>query len=761
MRRWQALLGIGVALLVLWGGNGFVWAQDIPTFDVNPQRTRTVSSTAYTTTYLNPQPFYATVPADPNGGTWQSFSTPVVVGSNLYQYAFDSKGYAVLWQFPMIQPPSSCWAGGIPCIVNWTPTHTWNWDPGFVDGVNTADDIAAPTFSDGYVAMGVGQYLYAWPQSHPAAMAQQYVQGNRHQNIFQIACSPLITPPVRWTGRVLSTGQPTSWSSSAAVVGSWDGGLVSYPVSVPSGVVYNAVHYQTSEDFHHNGSFTTSSPTWDPAIGEVLFGISTPGTLPTYHPRVVAMNPATGAHQLWGVGQIRDSVDVSAAYDGANGLVYVPDQAGNVYAFNGSTGALVAEQNSLSSNSWDISDLAVSPYAVYAVGNGLTDLASLNLHSLSVNWVDHNLGVGMYSPSVVTNGQTDMIFVTSTSGGIHVLTQRGQIIQGIGSPTPEYVSTAADAGPNHWVATWTDADPNGQPAIQVWPTAGFSLSATLSRNAVLPGQQVTLTANPSPPTVVAPNGVTATIPTANGASTTTETVPQENATTWSGAFNAPTTPGTYTVTVTAQTNANSGLSQNSAQTLTKTLSLQVVCDTPDPPSNPQSTLTLPSYSKPGYQDPEPAGDTKLGDTVVGTLSINASSLTPTCVQDAVVKSATLIQATLQHPNGVTAFTSLGNSVTVTADEPMVVAGLTASAAFLENYAGFPPPPTGQVTETDTLTANWTAEVTFTYQIPSGNSWATAIGHYTVPGVASAPLTVIGTDWYVIPLPVAGTDQFGP
>ncbi len=761
MRRLHALWGVALALVVLLGANGFVLAQDIPTFDVNPQRTRTVSSTAYTTTYLNPQPFYATVPADPNGGTWQSFSTPVVVGSALYQFAFDNKGYAVMWQFPMTQPPSSCWAGGTPCIVNWTPTYTWNWDPGFVDGVNTADDIAGPTFYDGYVAIGVGQYLYSWPTSSPSAISKQYVDGNSGQNVFQIASSPLITPAVTWTGLALSTGASTSWSSPAAVVGSWDGGVVSYPVDVPSGVIYSPVDYHTSEDFNHNGDFVTSSPTWDPALGEVLFGVSTPGTLPTYHPRVVALNPATGAHQLWGVGQIRDSVDVSVTYDSANGLAYVPDQAGNVYAFNGSTGALVAEQNSLSSNSWDISDLAVSPYAVYAVGNGLTDLASLNLSSLGVNWVDHQLGSGMYSPSVVTNGSTDMIFVTSTSGGIHVLKQNGQVIQGIGSPTPEYVSTVADAGPNHWVATWTDADPNGQPAIQIWPTASFSLSASLSQTAVLPGQQVTLTANPSPPTVVAPNGVTATIPTANGARTTTETVPQVNPTTWSGVFNAPTVPGTYTVTVTAQTDANSGLSQNSAQTLTKTLSLQVVCDTPEPPSNPQSTLTLPSYSKPGHQDPEPTEETKLGDTVVGNLSVNESSLTPTCVQDPVVTGAALTQAKLQHPNGVTAFTSISNSTTVTASETMAISGLMASTSFLENYAGFPPPPPGQVTETDTLTANWTAKVTCTYEIPSGNSWVRTSGHYTVHGSAAAPLAVIGTDWYVIPLPVAGTDQFGP
>ncbi len=50
MRRLHALWGVAIALLVLLGANGFVWAQDIPTFDVNPQRTRTVASTAYTTT---------------------------------------------------------------------------------------------------------------------------------------------------------------------------------------------------------------------------------------------------------------------------------------------------------------------------------------------------------------------------------------------------------------------------------------------------------------------------------------------------------------------------------------------------------------------------------------------------------------------------------------------------------------------------------------------------------------------------------------
>lgn len=768
MRVARAAVAGLLSLTILLAAAGTAWAHDVPTFGTDGFRDRTLASTIYTSTYVNPQPFYATVPADPNGSRWQSFSTPVVVGNDVYQYAFDSTGHGVLWEFPVSQPSPSCWAGAAPCIVAWTPVHTWTWDPGYIDGINSAEGVSAPTIrtsatlGQSYTAIGVGQYEDVWPTADPsAALPPAYIQGNPGQTIYQVAESPLLTPAVTWSGLNLSTGATTTWSSPAAVVGSWDGGVVSEPVYTPSGVFVPHVDYRTSEDFGHTGAFTTSSPTWDPATGAVLFGISTPGTLPTYHPRIEVLNPVTGAYHHWGVGDIRASIDVSATYDTHNGAVYVPDQAGNVYAFSGTTGQFYGVNTALSSASWDISDIAVSPYALYAVGKGLTELASLDPANIThINWIDSHLGRGLYSPNVVTNGSTDAIFITSTSGGLTVLKQNGQTLEGAGSPTPAYVSAIADAGPDHWVMSWTNAAPNGQPALQIWPTSAFAMRATLSSTTVLPGQAITITARPTPAPVIA--SVTVTTPTSTGTGTNLNALTRIDATTWSGTFTAPLAPGTYSVTVTATTAPNSGLSENTAQTLTETLSFTVACDTPHPPTDIQSTLSLPSYSLPGGRDPEPAGDTKLGDTVDAQLSVTASSLAPSCVANPQVTGATLIQAQLYHPYGVVAFTSTSNSETEWEWVPMTVNGMTAQASFLENYAGFPPPPPGQVAETDTIRAMWKAQVTFTYQVPNGSGgWTTKTGQYTVPGTTSAPLSVIGTDWYVIPIPVAGTDQLGP
>lgn len=54
-------------------------------------------------------------------------------------------------------------------------------------------------------------------------------------------------------------------------------------------------------------------------------------------------------------------------------------------------------------------------------------------------------------------------------------------------------------------------------------------------------------------------------------------------------------------------------------------------------------------------------------------------------------------------------------------------------------------------------------MTFTHQVPSSQSggtttWKAVSGHYNVQGTATALLSVIGADWYVIPVPVQGTDQ---
>lgn len=758
-----------LAACAVWGGP--VHAQNIPTFDANSARSRTVTSSVYTSTYLNKAPFYATLPKNPDGEAWQSYSTPVVVGGNAYQYAFDSSGHAVLWTFPMTQPSAACWSGGGTCSIAWTPSQTFTWDPGWLDGpygwYNLAAEPTGPTLAQGYTAIGIGKFLYSWPTGASSTGTSHFIVGNPGQDIYQVAMSPLITPPVTVYGRN-SSFVATNWISPVAVVGSWDGGVLAYPTYVPSGDYAVPVSYRTSMDYGHNGAFVTSSPTWIPALGEVAFGISTPGYPPTFHPRVILMNPATGAHSIIGSGIIRASVDSSIAL-GPNGNLYVPDQQGGLYEFT-TSGHLVAEQQALSSSSFDISNLAVSPHAVYAVGKGLSELASLNPSTLAVNWINNKLGTGLYSPSVVNNGTSDQIFVQSSQHGtLWALKQNGTVTQGLGSPTPAYVSAIADAGPNHWVMTWTNFDPAGQPALEAWPTAAYNVTANLSQTTVSPGQSVTLSAYATPTDGSDPSditkSVTAGIPNANGQGSTTFTVPQNTPTTWSGSFNAPTTPGTWTIPITATSFPNMGFSQNTSLTATTSVTLTVVCTTPKPPSNPQGTLTLQAYSLPNHGDPEPPGDAKLGDRIDAQLSVTASQVAPTCVKNPQVTGVYFTQATLNHPNGVDNFTSQSSWNILTAQEPMLIHGATATAHFLENWSGFPPPvPPATTTWQGSVSADWTAHVTFTYQVPSGQSggtttWKTVSGSYNLQGTATAPLSVTGTDWYVIPVPVQGSDQY--
>ena len=731
-----------------------VMAADIPTFDVGPSRTRTVDSTALANSYIRATPFYVPIPGQ------QSYSTPVVVGSNLYQYTFTSAGKGTLWVFPMSAPPSSCFANGQSCAVSWTPSQTYTWNPGWSNGVNEAGGASSPTIAQGYTAIAVGKYAYSWPTGDPQSTQQSMaILGNPGQNINQIDEAPLITPSLPASGFNLSTLSAITWTSPYIVAGSWNGGVVAYPAYIPAGVAPNVTHYKTYDDFHHTGSFTTSSPTWDSANNTVLFGIAVPSTT-GHHPRVVDFNPTNGHHSYFGVGTIRASVDSSVVL-GPNGNIYVPDQSGGVYEFTPG-GRLVAQNQQFAQGGLNISDLAVSSHAVYAVGNKLSVLASMNLNTLATNWADKALGTGLFSPSVVNNGHSDTIFISGSSN-MYAIAQNGQTFQAAGSPTPTWVSTIADAGPDHWLITWTDSDPEHQSALEIWEPMNYQLTAWTNPQQAVSGQSIILDALPSPTGVT--QGVTAVVP---GYAGGTQTLQLQHASPngWTITFPAPENPGTYSIPVTAVTKADTGLTQNQTETVQVTVSIDVVANSnngPGPSVN-GSDLTLQSYGLPNLTHLHPTGTTKLGDTIVATLTIPKSQIT---VPQGTLVSASITQATLTQPFGVTDFTATSNSYITTKQDAMTPQGLTATTKFLENWSGYPPPiPPATQTWAGAVTVDWTVQGEYSFQVPVQScgkngcitTSRTETKSFTDTGTASAPLTVTGTDWYVIPTEVAGSNM---
>ncbi len=722
-------------------------AANIPTFDVGVTRTRTVDSTALSNTYIRSTPFYVPIAGQ------QSYSTPVVVGSDLYQYTFTSAGQGTLWEFAMSAPPSSCFANGQSCAVPWSQVNKYTWNPGWANGINQAGGASSPTIAQGYTSIAVGKDAYSWTTGSPQSAEQKLqIGGNPGQNINQIDEAPLITPPLTASGISLTTGATTKWTSPYVVVGSWNGGFVSYPLYVPSGIEYTSERsYTTYEDFHHTGSYITSSPTWDSANKTVLFGIAVPSTS-GHHPRVVDFNPVTGAHHYFGVGTIKASVDSSVAI-GPNGNVYVPDQSGGVYEFTPG-GSLVAQNQQFAEGGLNISDLAVSSHAVYAVGDKLSVLASMQLGNLSTNWVDRNLGTGLFSPSVVDNGNTDLIFISGASK-MYAITQNGHVFQAAGSPTPSWVSAIADAGPDHWVITWTDSNPAHQSALEVWEPMNYQITAWTNPATAVPGQSITLYTLPAPQGVT--QQVSAAVPAYAGGTQTLQ-LQHQSPTGWDITFPAPKKPGTYTIPVAAATKADLGLLQNGTATAKVSVTITVQ---PNPGTQTASAgsgnLTLQSYGLANLTHLHPEGTTKLGDTIVATLTVPRSDIT--VPSGATLVSAHITKATLTQPYGETNFTSTTNDIIVSKQDEMTPNGLTATTKFLENWSGFPPPiPPQTQTWSGHITVDWIVHGRYSYQVqvqacsaPNKCQTTTQTRYkaFTVSGTANAPLTVTGTDWYII------------
>jgi len=536
MRR--GLIIMSVMLATLLGAWPVAQAHQIPTFDFNSARTRLVTSSALSGLYLCPQPLYLQPPGQ-SSVDQHSFSSPVIADNasgtpQIYQYTYtaNNAGTANLWVLNFPPGQTSSQAGyTCPTAANAvvTPVTDPNlvsqdtpFDPGLgkesadtVSGgnLNQAKTVSSPTIHDGYVAIGVGKHLYSWPLgSSKGNGMKEPIDGAPNDTIDQVNDAPLITPPLPATGTYTSpsTGakSPRSFTSPYAVVGSWNGGVVAYPIVPPANVSVNPIQWNTGTP----GTAITSSPTWNPSNNRVYFGISTPqedlgpttpGLTASNAPRVIAWDLSTNTHfTIGGAGSpfpIKYSVDSSVAVR-PSGNIYVPDQQGDVYKYSPS-GTLLAFTSAGASAGYDISNLAVSSTGVYESGKGLTTLYKFNPSNLSTEWHDSALGANMYSPGVVDNAGQDEIFVSAGTHLYGIQGSTGTKYSTTTFSTAPYVAIVPDAGSGsgpRYFLSWINSDPNKRGAVEVWVAIPYHITGnlfSLVNSAVRPGESPPSAAN--------------------------------------------------------------------------------------------------------------------------------------------------------------------------------------------------------------------------------------------------------------------------
>jgi len=478
-----------------------------------------------------------------------------------------------------------------------------------------------------------------------------------------------------------------------------------------------------------NGGYSmlTSSPAWDPeasvggSSGAVVFGINDEtGTAPG---AIVELNPATGASTIIVLGAGYDGLTAAAAgvsssiavYDygtgsPADGTMVVPDNWGDLYEVSPSgqvlasmTRSSIAQRSGCSASTADISNVAVGQYSVYAVENCLTSLWRFGVASLAPVGA-YTLMRGeslassagdvcvtgypsdLFSPTVVRNSDNAAdayLFVTSgttsrdgCSGGSGLLydVPIGSNVAGTGevSPmstttgSPAFVSALPDAGANHDVLLWTNADGGGfdywTPENYVSETLTTEVNGSTSPLTVAEGTPVTVTMDSSLPslgqcdasTTIAPNMTCLDLRQAfegtNGVLASDRstwipvapyTITQQNAgqvypltgASWSTQVSF-STPGTYTLYAVLQNSTAywpGGI--NSSQTVVQSPGVQVTVTCGTGCTTPPSTCTPSSDGWNGPANclgpaPTPAASAQLGGALALEVGDQASNYSP-------------------------------------------------------------------------------------------------------------------------------------
>lgn len=754
-------------------------------------------------------------------GTWLwSMSTPVVYGNTLYQYAYNTDtntGYLVAVDISKPNPQSP------------SDFHVL-WNAAFhADADERVDGSPGPSISsDGqYMSIAVGEYLYTWPitvggspntpdsSGHMKNLSRYNMTGNPGQTTNLIAMSPAITSKsYNWQGTDTSTFATVTFSAPATCAGSWNGGFTAVPLFVPGNIDPSTVqvyHYcTTSTDPSWSGEIFTSSPAIQGnGAGDVLFGVD--GGYPT----LFSFHPSSFTIDHIGDGIIQYGIASAPAIDPSTGDIYVPDKMANIYHFR-SDGTYVNKNTDLSNGNLTISNVAIDQNYIYAVKSGYGEVHAIDKDTMLDKQTIFNSSGGFIDPSVAidtgsgtsivavndSNGYVKTYSFDSASGGIFV--SGGNLSTSAkGYAPPPYVSVIMDAGPNKFIASWTNDTVAGGEcgALEFWVPQGGDLTAKVVPSSTQPGSKCTLYADTSVDNTL--SKVVAQLPDANG-----NPVPITNATDmtyttettdsngkpeyhYEVQFTAPSVPGNFTIPVQLQYTAPG----NSLAPINTIASYQVVKPAGGIAADSGATLTLNSYALPenhiakggsfkqwpvsNLSAQHPDGTTFLGDTILSNLAVNTPALPDP--QNILVDSY-LTSATVTHPEGYEDSVS-HQWLTRSTTENMTTSGMKATWQFEQTWAGWEPgnyvtdspaASQGSLTlnsagEQDTIHVDYTVHVDYKYPVvvctaiptPTGAVEACTTYWYLasmdVNGSTSANLTTWGTDFLVVPV-IAGTSN---
>ncbi len=411
-----------------------------------------------------------------------------------------------------------------------------------------------------------------------------------------------------------------------------------------------------------------------------------------------------------------------------------------------------------------------------------------------------------------SNTDSSLLVISNEAGNIYLrgdtlsvfTSESNQYDQAIGqSKSPPWAGYLPDAGTYHDLIGWTNSDPNGDPAVVVYVPAKYSIAATVDTKQAIKlskAAPVTITGIPSPSGVTYDNGnnnwtprgygggdpVEYEITTSTGLSVESwqgmnHTALDQWQGTWTPPVNTTKNPITYDITV-------EGVDEL-GQTAQAPVGVNTVTVEPSPPASKGptpgtgGTLTLACGWGNGTADitqshsctiPEDDGyhsarwfvnnpqiGVKFGDTINSTLTIPPPKLPnlPGLQIESVVLDAKIpYREGFSNQPGQRGYVpgtpQLYNyfPATVVMTPQGSPISYTAKGFMIESWAGWPPPTTQQGLsqgDTITLTAEWTAHVTYSYLVSTATGVFRQTAYFTYAGTASAPVTENGTDYYII------------
>ena len=366
-----------------------------------------------------------------------SQSSPVIVGGTWYEWTYWNGGQkGALWT-GLLDQSSGTSSSGTPitlpgqsgAMVTARPTERLN---------EPSDAAVSP---DGkWVAFSAGKELYWWPAGDPSAGAFAQITGPSYTSAN--STSPTFVP---------DSSAPSGWD---VCDGNWNGGFACFQVAKGNGapppptVTYLAT-YTTPADGDGYTAITSSAAYGGP-LHDLYFGVAS-----AYDPRVMALNPQSGAfYAMDGRGsghRVQAPIWASVALDGNS--VYATDVNGSAYLFNATTGDLVHEMISYSSSA-NIVSPAVSGNSLYLVVSAYGLIFRLNRHTLRyANFAPARLDSVTQASAITVvrdQGLPPELFYATVDGGVSIAV-----------PGPAGQSAAAGQYTIRQIGAWTGAPAGG------------------------------------------------------------------------------------------------------------------------------------------------------------------------------------------------------------------------------------------------------------------------------------------------------------